>query len=168
MDAVRRCTGITAERRIVIMHIGATADKDGKGAWRDNRTVAAEVAVSEDTVTRARRDGIEHGLWVETRAARGGRGGAGRTAEYRLVIPGKVRTDAGDSWERSAAVPEKVRTAAGKGPQESTEKVRTAADPSGISSGISSGVSSGDPWGDPPTTSRQGDAPKITDKENAA
>lgn len=150
MDAVRRCTEITAERRIVISHIGATADQWGNKAWRDSKTVAAEVGVSPDTITRARQDGIKHGLWVETRPYSGGRGSAGRSAEYRLTVPGKVRTPADDSVERSAPVREKVRTAAEKGPQGSPEKVRTAADSFGSSSGIASVSSSGDPWADSP------------------
>ncbi|EHB58973.1 hypothetical protein MycrhDRAFT_1409 [Mycolicibacterium rhodesiae JS60] len=136
MDAVRRCAEITAERRIVILHIGATAGPDGTDAWRSNQQVAAEVGVSVDTVARARRDGIKRGLWVETRSSRGGRGEAGRSAEYRLTMPEKGRTRADDLGEKG-------RTTAEKGPQESTEKGRTAAAPFGSSSVISSV----DPWG---------------------
>lgn len=132
MDAVRQCMGITAERRIVISHIGATADQNGCDAWRDNKTVAAEVGVSEDTITRARKDGIKHGLWVETRPSRGGRGTAGRSAEYQLIMPENTRTAADES-------PEKVRTSAEKGPQESRKRSAPERTPSGISSGSSSG-----------------------------
>ena len=144
MDAVRTCTAITADRRIVILHIGATADQNGNHAWRDNKTVAAEVGVSVDTVTRARQDAIAHGLWIETRPASGGRGAAGRSAEYRLTTTENVRSSADDSEKRSAAVPEKVRTGAEKGPQQCGKRSAGVRTPSGFSSGSSSGVSSGD------------------------
>jgi hypothetical protein len=82
MDAVRQCTDIAAERRTIIMHIGATADQYGNDAWRDNETVAAELKVSTRTVTRALEDAAKHLLWMETRPADNK-----HTARYRLIMP---------------------------------------------------------------------------------
>jgi hypothetical protein len=145
MDAVRRRTDISADQRIVIMHVGATADQYGNDAWRDNKTVATELHISIDTVTNARKNAAKSGLWTETRPARGGRSG-GRSAEYRLTMPaGMVRSGADDSVKSSDTAPEIIRNAAVNGPTQSGEWSDAERTPSGIPSGLPSGSASGVP-----------------------
>jgi hypothetical protein len=143
MDAVRQCTAISAERRIVIMHIGATADQFGNDAWRDNKTVADELRVAEKTVTRARDDATRHELWSETRPADNK-----HTARYRLRMPptwvdSSVYPNGLGGTPESVWVDSTVRLGGLQSPLGGTPE-STA---SGISSGSPSGCSS-DPWGD--------------------
>lgn len=89
-EAVRCCTNIPVAQRLVILHIGATADLKGRNAWRANNRVVAELGVSPDTVKRARNAAIKHGLMVVTRAAPRGAGNT-KTAEYQLTLPAGVQ-----------------------------------------------------------------------------
>ncbi len=84
LSAVRRKTQIPIARRMVIEHIGDTADRYGLKAWRSTETVCAELGVSEATVKRARGDAAKYQFWVVTRKAKPGPGNA---AEYRLLPP---------------------------------------------------------------------------------
>jgi hypothetical protein len=96
MDAVRQSTAIPAGQRLAIEDIGSTANKDGSDAWRDNRTVAHKLDLSERTVTRARESAAKHGLWVEVRPA-----DSKRTARYRLILPpgwGDTTVYPNDPW----------------------------------------------------------------------
>lgn len=86
MDAVRRCTEIHPARRLVILHIGATANPDGQRAFCSSERVEAQIGVSRNTIRRARQEAVQLGLWVETTPARGGRNG-GSSAVYRLLMP---------------------------------------------------------------------------------
>lgn len=100
---VRRCTEIEAMRRLVILEIGDTATPDGRNAWRSNHLVATQLDTSEDTVRRARKEAAVRGFWIETQAARGGRGG-GRSAVYQLTMPaGMGSTGAGDFEQKGRA-----------------------------------------------------------------
>jgi hypothetical protein len=85
-EAVRCCTAIPAAQRLVIAHIGATADPQGRNAWRCNDLVVDELGVSPETVKRARKAAVGHGLWVVSRAAPRFRGSR-KTHEYRLMVP---------------------------------------------------------------------------------
>lgn len=98
LGAVRRCIGMPATQRLVIEHIGDTADRNGLGARMSTDRVTTELDVSPETVKRARSTATKHGLWVVVSKPRRGRpraeGGSGRVAEYRLTMPGKgVSTD---------------------------------------------------------------------------
>jgi len=74
LDAVRRSRHIPVTQRLVISHIGATANPQGCNAWRANRDVMAEIGVSLDTVERARAAALRAGLMVVTRPAPRGAG----------------------------------------------------------------------------------------------
>ncbi|OBC12609.1 hypothetical protein A5784_32795 [Mycobacterium sp. 852013-50091_SCH5140682] len=73
-DAVRQCKPIPVAQRLVIAHIGATADPDGRNAWRANDKLVDELGVSPETVKRARTAGVRHGLMVVTEPAPRSRG----------------------------------------------------------------------------------------------
>jgi hypothetical protein len=86
LSAVRCCKAITADRRLVIEHLGNTADQYGRNAWRGAATICGEIGVSQDTVKRARADAVKHGLLLVTKPAPRGAGNT-KTAEYRLLMP---------------------------------------------------------------------------------
>ena len=85
-DSVRRCKAIPVAQRLVIAHIGATADPQGLNAWRANDRVVNELGVSPDTVKRARAAAVRHGFMVATRPAPRGAGNS-KTTEYQLLMP---------------------------------------------------------------------------------
>ena len=89
-EVVRCCTDIPVAQRLVILHIGATADPKGRNAWRANGLVVEELGVSPGTVKRARNVAIKHGLMAVTRAAPRGAGNT-KTAEYQLTLPADVQ-----------------------------------------------------------------------------
>lgn len=86
MGLVRKAKHISAVRRLVICHIGATADRCGQKAWRSNALVMEELGVSLDTVKDARKDAVDSGFLVPTSKAPRGAGNT-KTMEYRLQIP---------------------------------------------------------------------------------
>ena len=157
MDAVRRCGDIPPMQRMVIQHIGDTANRDGCQAWRANDVIVAELGVNKDTVAVARKAAAKRGLWVETAPARGGRNG-GKSAEYRLIVPTDlIRRSPDDLAKWSGIDTEMVRNPTVNGPELTGKWSGVARTPSGISSGTTSGLSSGDspqpdlepdPWGD--------------------
>lgn len=89
LDAVRKCSKIPAGQRLVIEHIGGTADQAGNDAWKANARVMAELGVSLDTVKRARKAAVTEKLWVVSSPAPKGAGNT-HTTEYRLVMPTPV------------------------------------------------------------------------------
>lgn len=131
MDAVRRCIRIPPMHRLVILHIGDTADRYGNRAWRDNDRIVAELSINKDTVTEARKSATKSGLMVETTPARGGRNG-GRSAEYRLTIPQELVRRGPDDSEQM------VRNPQVNGPEFAGKWSGGGRTPSGISSGSSS------------------------------
>lgn len=155
LSAVRRQTQIPIARRTVIEHIGDTADRYGRNAWRSTETVCAELGVSLDTVKRGRRDGVIHGLWVVSKAAPKGAGNT-KTAEYRLLLPPAVEVfddeHQGDDAESETTAVDSIYggtrasiseinggTSARKWVHQCTEIGAPVHPPSGISSGNSSG-----------------------------
>jgi hypothetical protein len=85
-DTVRRFKPISVAQRLVIAHIGATADPDGRNAWRANDKLVDELGVSPETVKRARTAAVRYGLMIVTESAPRSRGNR-KTHEYRLLIP---------------------------------------------------------------------------------
>lgn len=140
-EAVRRCKNIPAAQRLVILHIGATADPHGRNAWRANNLVSDELAVSRDTVKRARKAAIDHGRMVVTRPAPRGAGNT-KTAEYQLILPAAAPV-VDDLENGGSAAP---ISADQLGAADSTNSCKTAPEigaaeghPSVLSSGSSSG-----------------------------
>ncbi len=85
-DTVRQFKPIPVAQRLVIAHIGATANPDGRNAWRANDKLVEQLGVSPETVKRARTAGVRYGLMVVTKSAPRSRGNR-KTHEYRLVMP---------------------------------------------------------------------------------
>ncbi len=98
LGGVRRCTAIPAAQRLVIEHIGDTADRNGLRARMSTDRVMAELGVERDTVRRAPSAAARHGLWAVVSKPRRGRppaeGGAARAAEYQLTMPDNERSTA--------------------------------------------------------------------------
>ncbi|WP_428340756.1 helix-turn-helix domain-containing protein [Mycobacterium sp.] len=148
MDAVRRELRIPHAQRLVICHIGGTANRQGEQAWRANGDVAAELGVSVDTVTRARNAAVRYKLMVETKPAPRGAGNT-KTAEYRLVMPpGNTCTSAGINGQAplgntGTSAPiwwEEIPAAERKNTRKTTPELPAPVrNPSGITSGITSG-----------------------------
>lgn len=140
-EVVRRCNDVPAAQRLVILHIGATADPQGRNAWRANNLVADELGVSLGTVKRARTAAIDHGLMVVTRPAPRGAGNT-KTAEYQLTVPSAFAT-VGDPGNGGSAAPISAEEI---GAADSKNRCRTAPEigaaethPSVLSSASSSG-----------------------------
>ncbi|QOF30203.1 helix-turn-helix domain-containing protein [Mycobacteroides abscessus] len=88
LGVVRHLRDIPAVQRLVILDIGDTSDKYGHEAWKSNKRVMDELGVSLDTVKRARRAAVDHGLWVVTKPGRAcGKGDDKETTHYRLTMP---------------------------------------------------------------------------------
>ncbi|RIR89267.1 hypothetical protein [Mycobacteroides abscessus] len=88
LGVVRHLRDIPAVQRLVIEDIGGTSDKNGNEAWKSNKKVMDELGVSLDTVKRARRAAVDHGLWVVTKLGRAcGKGDDKETTHYRLTMP---------------------------------------------------------------------------------
>ncbi|MDO2969554.1 helix-turn-helix domain-containing protein [Mycobacteroides abscessus] len=88
LGVVRHLRDIPAVQRLAILDIGDTSDKNGHEAWKSNKRVMDELGVSLDTVKRARRAAIDHGLWVVTKPGRAcGKGDDKETTHYRLTMP---------------------------------------------------------------------------------
>lgn len=88
LGVVRHLRDIPAVQRLAILDIGDTSDKNGNEAWKSNKRVMDELGVSLDTVKRARRAAIDHGLWVVTKPGRAcGKGDDKETTHYRLTMP---------------------------------------------------------------------------------
>jgi hypothetical protein len=156
MDAVRHCTDIPAEQRLVIEDIGSTADQDGANAWRDNKSVAEKLRVHPRTVTRARESASRCRLWVETRPADNK-----HTARYRLTMPAGwgdstvnpngLGVTAQSAWGDSTVQLGRQHSPVGVTPL-STASGSSSVNPSGSSSvgGDDTYAANPDPWGDPP------------------
>ncbi|MDM2171517.1 Uncharacterised protein [Mycobacteroides abscessus subsp. abscessus] len=88
LGVVRHLRDIPAVQRLAILDIGDTSDKNGLDAWKSNKKVMDELGVSLDTVKRARRAAVDHGLWVVTKPGRAcGKGDDKETTHYRLTMP---------------------------------------------------------------------------------
>ncbi len=139
-DAVRRSKAIPVAQRLVIAHIGATANPEGCNAWRANDTVVEELGVSPDTVKRARAAAIQQGLWVVSKAAPRSRGSR-KTHEYRLLMPVHNAVSGGSSAPTNGAPTHHLVGAAEplSGCSGGTLVGAAECTPSVISSGIPSG-----------------------------
>ncbi|BDY26624.1 hypothetical protein [Mycolicibacterium mageritense] len=149
LGAVRRCIVIPAAQRLVIEHIGDTADRNGMGARMSTDRVTAELGVSPETVKRARSAATQNGLWVVVSKPRRGRpraeGGNARAAEYRLTAPDKRVSGAPITGDKEVSdAPKLGQKRAKNGSVETT--------PSGSSSGSSSVKQAAAAFGSGPST----------------